>query len=323
MYFNKGIVLNAQAVEYDNKQQVLSITLKKNTDDPWASPNGNMDGGHTNRVILELIDSGEWVNPQAEESRQFVTVEVMTGIPEDRLSDLVGARNLNVPVRDLSLAVLGHQLDWLLDLLKSEGITTEIAWRQFDEIAELSGEEVLAYLSIMNPALTEKVRCYSGSGRIVSELKKNEEMMAGLKSLKPLVCSYLRFVDTIHKDLRIWYTSLKKDVGEKANFGNLKGITVVDTKLVFLKETIDYRAAKSWLMPLAFAFAGIIESEPDKPQLWKDIANQVGPHLMDTLVSMTNDERNNLNAVGKKKAIWDTLRALADAAYWKSMAKKK
>ncbi|HUJ71733.1 MAG TPA: AIPR family protein, partial [Verrucomicrobiae bacterium] len=47
MFYNKGIVLNADAVDYDNKIGTLTVTLKKNGDDPWESPNGNLDGGHT------------------------------------------------------------------------------------------------------------------------------------------------------------------------------------------------------------------------------------------------------------------------------------
>ena len=159
MYYNKGIVLNAESVEYNNKTEVLKVELKKDAENPWESPSGNLDGGHTNEVILKLIDAGEWTNPKNPSERQYVTVEILTGINPEYLTNLVGARNTNMPVKDLSLAVLGHELDWLLEIFDKAGVKNRIRWRQFDdaEAISISGEEVLAYLSLLNPELKEKI----------------------------------------------------------------------------------------------------------------------------------------------------------------------
>jgi hypothetical protein len=222
MYYNKGIVLNAESVEYDNKTETLKVELQKNTIDPWESPNGNLDGGHTNKVILDLIDGGEWSNPKDAEFKQYVTVEILTGIDSQRLSNLVGARNTNMPVKDLSLAVLGKELDWLLDIFEKAGVKNRIAWRQFDAEADITGEEVLAYLSLLNPALKEKIRCYTSAGRIVSDLKLRLEhkgknsLMEGLKTTAPVAVEYMKFVDYIHKSLESWYTKHKNEAGENA-----------------------------------------------------------------------------------------------------------
>src|SRR4029077_18479116 len=124
-----------------------------------------------NRVILDLIDNGKWENPDDPKLRQYVTLEILTGIDPQKLSSLVGARNTNTPVKDLSLAVLGKELDWLREIFEKAGVKDRIAWRQFDDNADITGEEVLAYLSLLNPELKEKIRCYSGAGRIVSDLK--------------------------------------------------------------------------------------------------------------------------------------------------------
>ena len=330
LYYNKGIVLNAESAEYDNKTETLKVELKKDVDDPWESPNGNLDGGHTNKVILDLIDGGEWANPADSKLRQFVTVEILTGVDPQRLSSLVGARNTNMPVKDLSLAVLGKELDWLLEIFNRAGVKDRIAWRQFDENADITGEEVLAYLSLLNPELKEKLRCYTGAGRIVSDLKLRHEhkgtnpLMVGLKSTAPVAVEFMKFVDFIHKCLEEWYTKLKHDAGENAKFGNLAGISTVrdGQRLVFLNETIRYKAAKSWLMPLAHAFVGVVREEND-PTIWRSVAQSVGPQLMENVVNTTTDEKYNLNAVGKKKTFWDTLTALVQAEYWKQKAGKR
>ena len=331
MYYNKGIVLNAESVEYDNKTEVLKVELKKDAENPWESPSGNLDGGHTNKVILNLIDDGEWTNPKNPTERQYVTVEILTGIDPEYLTSLVGARNTNMPVKDLSLAVLGHELDWLLEIFDKAGVKNRIRWRQFDDATEISvsGEEVLAYLSLLNPELKEKIRCYTGAGRIVSDLKLRLEhkgknpLMEGLKTTAPIAVDYMKFVDHIHKSLEFWYVKYKSDAGEKAIFKKLEGISTVKDgqRLVFLNETIEYRAAKSWLMPLAHAFVGVVHAEKD-PAFWYAVADKVGPQLMGSVVNTTVDEKYNLNAVGKKKTFWDGLTALVQAEYWKQKASK-
>lgn len=330
MYYNKGIVLNAESAEYDNKSETLKLELKKDVDDPWESPNGNLDGGHTNKVILDLIEGGEWANPTDSKLRQYVTVEILTGIDPQRLSNLVGARNTNMPVKDLSLAVLGKELDWLLEIFEKAGVKNRIAWRQFDDNADITGEEVLAYLSLLNPELKEKIRCYTGAGRIVSDLKLRLEhkgknpLMEGLKSTASVAVGYMKFVDYIQKSLETWYAKLKSNDGENAKFGKLKGISIVKEgqSLVFLNETIRYKTAKSWLMPLANAFIGVVQGEKDSAA-WYAVADNVGPQLIENLINMTADENYNLNAVGKKKPVWDTLTALVQAEYWKQKAAKR
>jgi hypothetical protein len=287
--------------------------------------------GHTNQVILALIDGGEWANPKEMALKQYVTVEILTGINPQYLTNLVGARNTNMPVKDLSLAVLGKELDWLLEIFENAGVKHRIAWRQFDAEADISGEEVLAYLSLLNPVLKEKIRCYTSAGRIVSDLKLRLEhkgknsLMEGLKSTAPVAIGYLKFVDYVHKSLENWYLEHKNTVGENASFGQLSGISIVNEgqhRLVFLNESIRFRAAKSWLMPLAHAFVSVVQNERDNPKFWRSIADRVGPQLIENLANMTADENYNLNAVGKKKPVWDTLTALVQAEYWKQKASK-
>jgi hypothetical protein len=194
----------------------------------------------------------------------------------------------------------------------------------------INGEEVLAYLSLLNPELKEKIRCYTGAGRIVSDLKLRLEhkgknpLMEGLKTTASIAVNYMKFVDHIHKNLESWYEKHKSDAGEKAGFGKLAGISMVKDgqKLVFLNETIEYRAAKSWLMPLANAFVGVVHAEKD-PAFWYTVADKVGPQLMGSVVNTTVDEKYNLNGVGKKKTFWDGLTALVQAEYWKQKASKR
>ena len=325
LYANKGILINAQHAEYDNKSQFLSLRLERDTENPWGeSDGGNIDGGHTNAIILEKIKDG-WQNPTNPKYRQYVSIEILTGIPHDELAFIAGARNTTMQVKDLALAVLNDELDWLIKLFDKEGFNDHIAWRQNAPRTEWSGEDVIAYLSLLNAALKDKVRCYVGAGRIITELKKRpsepqNEMMEGLRKTAPVAVEWMRFIDYVHKSLKPWYASYKSEVSEKqSRFRQLAAVTPMDDghSLVFLSETIDYRVVKSWLMPLVHAFAPVIKHEPKQPMLWRKIADQIGPRLMENICEHTENENNNLNALGKSRPAWTSCVALVEAEYYK------
>lgn len=318
LFYSKGIVINADEAEYDNRSKVLTIRLRRNDNDPWTSPGGNADGGHLQRAILDAIDSGTWSNPTKDGERAFVKLEVLTNIPNDELDDLVGARNTNLQVNELSLAVLGEKLDWLIDALDKEGVNREIAWRQFEEGKVIPGQDVIAYLSLINPVITERerLRCYSGPGKLIQDLRHDEKLMAGLERCEPIAFEWLRFVDFLHASCENWYDKMRTTRDEddkKSGFGQLKGITIRGHRLVFLREEIRYAVAKPWLLPVAGAFASYAHSE--KPEEWRAVANTVGHILLERIIEFTNAERNNLNAVGKRQFVWGGLASEVKAAF--------
>jgi hypothetical protein len=309
LYYSKGIVVNADEASYDNSTEDLSFRLRRNDDDLWNSPGGNADGGHLQRAIFDALN-GIWKNSDKPSERAYVKLEVLTGIADDELDELVGARNTNLQVDELSLAVLGDKLDWLIDVLDAEGVNREIAWRQFEKGKEIRGQDVIASLSLINPAFTEKerLRCYSGPGKLIQDLRHDDQLMAGLIGCKQIAFEWLQFVDYLHASFEQWYDqsrTTREGEDRKSGFGNLKGITIRDHKLVFLRKEIRYSAAKPWVLPVAGAFAQLAHAE--KPEEWRAIADIVGPVLLDRIIEFTNAERNNLNAVGKRQYVWGSL----------------
>ena len=69
---NRGIVLSAESVHYSNKTGLVEINFK---DDLY---HGNIDGGHTYKIVCEHQNEG---------LDQYVTFEVMTGV-EDIIESL-------------------------------------------------------------------------------------------------------------------------------------------------------------------------------------------------------------------------------------------
>jgi hypothetical protein len=316
-YANKGILINAQAAEYDNKLGELRMSLNKDSQNPWGeSLGGNMDGGHTQAVIIQKIRDNLWKNFENPKDKQWVNVEILTGIDFDQLSFIAGARNRSVAVKDLSLSVLNDELDWLIkDEFEKAGFLQEIAWRQNAD-GDITGEEVLVYLSLHNPQLTDKTRCYVGAGSIIKGLRSPEQMN-GLKSaVAGKAVRWMKFVDHIHNSMEEWWIKYKGELGENARFGGLEGVQKVAKphKLVFLKTEQDYRVAKSWLMPIAYGFATAFQQEQDDKLLQK-VASEVGPRLMGNIYDITESENLNLNAVGKNKSAWTSSEALVQAGY--------
>lgn len=317
LYFNRGIVLNADAADYDNKTHELKLTFSKNSINGWESPHGNLDGGHTNRVIIEKIRSGEWRNFSTSAEKQYVTLEILLGIEEEKLSALVGARNTNMPVKDLSLLVLGKDINWLTDILKKEKVHDDINWRQFDKNGDIEGQDVIAILSLLNPAMESKTRCYNGPGKLISDLKAKKDLMDGLKSTSDVAFEFLKFVDYIQFCFEDWYNEIESKNNLKSNYGNLSGLVGDGGKseLIFLKKTVRYKLVKSWLLPLAFSFARVVLEERKTPAVWYKIADRIGPKLYQTIRRQTDNVQRNLDKLGKDATAWDALEAIVWADY--------
>jgi len=322
-YANKGILINAQEAEYDNKAGELRLDLERDLKNPWGdSLGGNMDGGHTQAVIIDKIKNELWQNFEDSKEKQWVNVEVLTGVHFEDLSFIAGARNTSVQVKDLSLAVLNDELDWLIEEFEKDGCNQRIAWRQFAPDRDITGEEVLAYLSLLNPEVTDKTRCYVGAGSLIKGLRSGGSqptpMMQGLKgAVRGKAVKWMRLVDYLHTSMEEWWKQNKDAQGEEARFGNLCGVQTckkIPHPLVFLRRTQDYRIAKSWLMPIAYGFTIAFQQEQDENVLF-ELADSVGPKLIENIYDITIGEKKNLNAVGKNKSAWTSSMALVDAAY--------
>lgn len=83
---NRGILLSAASINFDNVNSIVSIEFEDIT------VHGNVDGGHTYKVILENRD-------QLEQNEQFVKIEVLTGI-EDMFESVAASRNTSLQVKD-------------------------------------------------------------------------------------------------------------------------------------------------------------------------------------------------------------------------------
>lgn len=111
---NKGILFSAAEVDYDNLRGLVNFS--------FVDPNihGNIDGGHTLKVINEYKKEKE--NEKVEET--YVFVEIIVGIKKiEEIVALAGARNKTVQVDLQSLANLEKKFDPIKTVLYEQNIS--------------------------------------------------------------------------------------------------------------------------------------------------------------------------------------------------------
>lgn len=111
---NRGIILSAKQVRYDSHRQEVTVDFE---DDIC---HGNIDGGHTYKILLEHKEKT---------LNQYVQFEVMTGV-EKIIADLAEARNKSVAVDDKSMAELRGNFDPIKECIEGMPFYKRIAFKQ-------------------------------------------------------------------------------------------------------------------------------------------------------------------------------------------------
>ena len=111
---NRGIILSAKRVRYDNRLQEVTIDFED------ESCHGNIDGGHTYKILLENKDKV---------LEQYVQFEVMTGV-EAMIADLAEARNTSIAVDAKSMAELREKFDPIKEGLEGLPFFNRISFKQ-------------------------------------------------------------------------------------------------------------------------------------------------------------------------------------------------
>ena len=111
---------------------------------------GNIDGGHTYKIICEHKDDSK--------IDQYVQFEIMTGV-EDIIEDLARARNTSVQVDEKSMAELANKFDPIKEGLEGMPFYNRIAFKQNQiEIDNTNGKnlkmidarEIVAIINMFN-----------------------------------------------------------------------------------------------------------------------------------------------------------------------------
>ncbi len=325
--WNRGILLSADEVVFDTRTGIISITMT----DPEI--HGNIDGGHTLRIILDqrekLVACGEKL-PES-----YVEMEVITGLntPED----LAEARNTSVSVDTKSMEELRKSYELLKKIMKDDKIEGNPYFERIEfKQNQMQGtrnaidiREIIAILNMFNQKLypntdpEDSSPIQSFTGKEVS-LKRFLQMgqpsntpddtlqeirNAEIRNMIPVIPAIFRLWDHIERNFTAATAILGKRYGAKTYANYSKG-DPNGTYALFSNCELIYTIPKGILYPVVGAFRALIRIDKkgeyfwlkDPIAAWEDLKKTIASQVMDT----SDLVKDNPALIGKTKTLWNS-----------------
>lgn len=248
---NRGIILSAKKVHYDNRLQEVTIEF----DD--ESCHGNIDGGHTYKILLENKDK---------DLEQFVQFEVMTGV-ESMIADLAEARNTSVAVDAKSMAELREKFDPIKESLEGMPFYKRISFKQNQitrdvdtnkALKMIDARDVVSIICMFNiekyNTVEHPVKAYSYKQTILNEYLEDPEHYRKFVNVIPDIFD---LYDVIETEFAIAYNENGRMYGRKPYSGYKEGKIVGKSK--FFQKDICYKVPDGLLYPLLASFRALLE----------------------------------------------------------------
>lgn len=306
---NRGLLLSVKSAVFNNYSNELSLEF---TD---LDVHGNIDGGHTYKVILENRD-------QLEFGRQFVKLEILTNI-EDIFERLAAARNTSVQVKDESIAELEKRFDPLKKVIAKEPFARRVSYKENEE-GDIDITDILTILNMFNIDRYNKLKDFPINSYnskktcidlYIAENKKEEE--TGNKrsnpyyKMEPIMIKIFKLYDKIEKNIGDYY----REANKGGKYGSVKGVGMPKSnKPLFTKfynEKMSYNSPKGFIYPILGAFRALVYENENGQYDWKAdplaVLDNAGPMLVDGTVELSRALGNNPNAVGKNLSNWRNL----------------
>lgn len=307
VFMNRGIVLAADSVQFDNRSSKMTLTMR----DP--NLHGLLDGGHTYNILCEERDSLE--------EPQYVKLEILEGFNQDELPDLVDARNTSNQVRDQSLMELQGEFEKLKRALSACPYSDRIAYKEHEVLDDGSAKpidvrEIVAILTCFDRQnFTDRVHPINAYRSKAACLQHFKEHKKDYEKIYPLAADILELYDEIQIQLPELYNRARGKNGEVAGgkFGKLTGVTTYKGKrkghLLFTNRDTKYGVPSGFVYPVLAAFRAILDDN-DGRYIWgkglkpiKLLSGSLGETLADTIGNFALDARNP-SKTGKSPLVW-------------------
>ena len=305
---NRGIVLSAKRVEFDNRRNEVTITFEDN------SCHGDIDGGHTYKKILEHTDK---------ELDQYVQFEVMTGV-ESIIADLAEARNTSVAVDAKSMAELREKFDPIKEALEGMPFYKRISFKQNqitkDEATNkalkmIDARDIVAITCMFDIARydknTQPSKAYSSKQAMLTEyLEMTEKNADYYRKFVNILPDIFDLYDAIETDFAVAYNVGGRMYGRKDYSGYKDGKTVGKTK--FTQNDITYKIPDGLLYPTLAAFRAFVEEDKETGKLkWKegknpfDVWNRNKVSFTKSIMDLANSLGDKPTVFGKDNSLWN------------------
>lgn len=301
---NRGIVLSAKSCTYNNKTKEVTINFN---DDML---HGNIDGGHTYKIVCDHRNAG---------LDQYVQFEVMTGV-EDIIEKLAEARNTSVQVDEKSMAELQQKFDPIKEGLEGMTFFTRIAFKQnqqaFDDdtnkkLKMIDAREVVAIINMFNidkfDAMNHPIKAYSSKAKMLDLYLEDPEYYRRYVNIMPDIFD---LYDAIETEFATAFNETGGRYGRKKYSGYKDG-NIIGTSKFGLQE-ICYKIPDGLIYPAVAAFRSLVifNSETNKYE-WKNGVNPISvwdkckASMTSQIMNFASAIGDNPNAVGKDSNIWN------------------
>lgn len=301
---NRGIVLSAERVDYDNRTEQVRICFSDDT------VHGNVDGGHTYKIVCEHI---------GEHLEQYVQFEVFTGV-ESIIEQLAEARNNSIQVDEKSLAELANHFEPIKEAIEGLPFYRRIAFKQnqtaIDEstgkkFKMIDAREIVSIIRMFkideytqdNPP----IQAYSGKAKMLEYYLKEPE---SYRKFVNVACDIFDLYDAIELEFADAYNDNGGRYGRKKFAGYKDGQIVGQTK--FYANDMKYKVPDGIVYPTLAAFRCMLEfNEKTGKYKWKNdiepvlIWDKCKMELSTKIMNFASAIGDNPNVVGKDSNIWD------------------
>lgn len=323
MFMNRGIVLAADSVQFDNKKSTVTLVL--------TDPNlhGLLDGGHTYNIVMEEAEG----NIQFD---QYVKLEILEGLGADNITQVVDARNTSNQVADESLMHLAGLFDPLKKALADAHYFRKIAWREYevDEAGNpkpIDVREIIAILTAFDcDNFTESIHPINSYRSKAACLKHFKEHPTSFRKIYPLAQQVLALYDHVQELLPGLYNKERGQTDENVSggkFGKLTGVTTMKGKrrfeLHFTGRTSQYVVPAGFVFPVLGAFRALLEEKAGR-FVWAKgldplelLTDKLGLKLAGTIGSFARDAQNP-SKTGKSPLVWQACYQSVQVAFLQS-----
>lgn len=307
---NRGILMSADNVEYDNQKKLVTITL---TD---SSIHGNIDGGHTLRAILEAQKAG------LVSSDRYVFMEIFTGL--DTPVELAAARNTSVQVDLKSIEELKESFEIIKSTFIELPFSNRIAYKMNEhynnyDIDPIDVREIITILNMFNQAIypitnsdgrladLHPVQCYTGKEaslrRFLNLGKEKREQI--IVNMSPIIKDIFDMWNTTECDFAVMAGKAGKRYGTR-KYSKFDNENVIGRSL-FGGNDLKYIVPKGLLYPLIGSFRALVKVKNNKYS-WEKHPKKVWEVLGPQLVAIILDERNDTpDGIAKNSNLWSNL----------------
>ena len=317
LFMNRGIVLAAHSVSFDNKTNEITIKMTN------PAAHGLLDGGHTYNIVRGENDL---------DFDQYVKVEILEGFDNEDVPNLVDARNTSNQVKDESLMNLKGEFKYLQAAIKGKPYEELIAYSEYqvDEDGNAKPIDIRDVIAILT---TFDRKNFNDSVHPINSYRSKAACLAHFKGhtkdykkLYPIADDLLRLYDTIKLELPELYNIARGSKGDVSGgkFGKLTGVTVYKgnraTKLHFINKETKRGVPEGFVFPILGAFRAFLEETPTQYKWAKGIdpfrmlAGELGLKLASTIGTFALDAKNP-SKTGKSPLVWQSCYQTAQLDY--------